>query len=220
VFAKEDRGTPLILPAHDACNQAQSPHDEVIGQLVSVLHGKYPGKERLRLALELFSVDGSVVPVTGVQNIPLTRIIFRWVRGFHAALYREYLHDRGGFIGPPLPESALTAEGGVVPKPVHVSRPIMTHIFRQQVKAGQTDAVICRNGKCHYRCTWLNWDDGRPFCLFALRLYNWEELGDIDHFPRRGCIGWYGAPTPTLATNGTDVEIPLANPDSLDPFEL
>ncbi len=218
VFAKEDREPPLILPAHDGCNQGQSTDDEVIGQLVSLLHGKRPAKERLRLAVQLFSVNGSVVPMAFVRDLPLNRIIFRWVRGFHAALYREYLPDRGGFIGPPFPESKPVEGGKVAPEPIHESRYDMTLTFKQQVKAGRTDAVTCRNGKCHYRCTWLNLDNGAPFCLFALRLYNWEELGDVHHFPRRGCIGWYGAPIPATAARGTRLEIPASNFDPLDPF--
>lgn len=47
--------------------------------------------------------------------------------------------------------------------------------------AGPTDAVICYNGKRHYRCSWLTFDNGAPFCLFAFRLYNWEWLGDPRH---------------------------------------
>ena len=65
----------------------------------------------------------------------------------------------------------------------------------------------------------LNFDDGRPFCLFGLRLYNWESLGDIQHFEPRGCIGWYGCPHPVEATVGSPLEIPIKNLSPLDPFE-
>ena len=39
MFAEADRNFPLIVSAHGSCNWARSPEDEVIGQLVSLLHG-------------------------------------------------------------------------------------------------------------------------------------------------------------------------------------
>lgn len=99
----------------------------------------------------------------------------------------------------------------------HISRPHLTHTFKQQLKAGRTDGITCYNGKCNYRCTWLMFDNGVPFCLFALRLYNWEDLGD-SHHPPMGCVGWYYAATPPNAAIGTKLEIAVSNVRPLDPF--
>jgi hypothetical protein len=97
IFAAADRTPPLILPAHEKCNGDQSPLDKVIGQLVAVLHGEYPAPEDLKLDVGVFPVKGGEA-TAGVKGLPLTKIIFRWARSFHAALYHEYLPDRGGYV--------------------------------------------------------------------------------------------------------------------------
>ncbi|GAF74525.1 unnamed protein product, partial [marine sediment metagenome] len=91
IFAKEDRNPPLILPAHLACNQQQSGDDEIVGQLVAVAHGGHPDPERSRLQFEICDAGDSRDPVLMIRGTQLERLIWRWIRGFHAALYREYL---------------------------------------------------------------------------------------------------------------------------------
>lgn len=215
IFAEEDRTPPLILPAHEKCNGDQSPLDTVIGQLVAVLHRKYPKPDEVKLEVDMFQTAGGGV-TAGVKNLPLRAIIFRWVRYFHAALYGTYLEDKGGMIFEPFPAGDFV-DGQLVYAKTHVSRAHLTHVFKQQLKAGRTDGITCYNGKCQYRCTWLTFDNGTPFCLFALRLYNWEELGDPRH-PNMGCVGWYFADTPPNAAIGTRLEIAVSNFRPLDPF--
>ena len=185
VFAVEDQDPLLVLRAHDSGNQKQSVDDEVIGQLVSVLHDRYPAEERLRIAMDLFSVDGSVLPMVGVKDLPLTRIIFGWVRCFHATLYCKYLVDGGGFIGPPFPESEPDGNGGATPEPVHVSRYSMTHILKQQAKIGRADEVVCFNGKCYYRCTWLKMDNGKEFLLVRITAPHMVVAGNERRYYKR-----------------------------------
>lgn len=216
IFATADRTPPLLLPAHEQCNGDQSPLDTVIGQLVAVLHQKYPSPRDVKLKVDAFPTpDGQVI--AGVSELPLRTIIFRWVRCIHAALYGTYLEDKGGMIFEPFPAGDVV-NGQVVYAKTHISRPHLTHIFKQQLKAGRTDGITCYNGKCQYRCTWLNFDNGAPFCLFALRLYNWEELGDQRQHPNMGCVGWYFGEIPPNAATGTRLEIAVSNLRPLDPF--
>jgi hypothetical protein len=104
IFAKTDQVRPLILPTHPTCNEANSNYDEQIGQLVAVLHGKYPDRRNLKLKVSAAKLNGSDVPAAFVMGLQLPKIIFRWLRAFHAALYEQYLPDSGGYIHPPLPE--------------------------------------------------------------------------------------------------------------------
>jgi hypothetical protein len=217
LFAVEDRSPPLILPVHPTCNGAESGRDELIGQLVACLRGDHPREERLRLSVHLFGLRGSSNPVAGVSDLPLMKIVFRWVRGFHAALYRTPLPDRGGMIHAPMPEFDLAPDGRLVQFPVPECRPHLTRLFKEQVAAGRTDGVTCFNGKCQYRCSWLTFDQGQPFCLFALRIYNWEEFGD-ERGGKRGCVGYYFADPPSGATSGTRIHIAVPNLVPLDPF--
>lgn len=217
IFAKPDRDPPLILPTHQTCNQDRSVEDEIIGQLVAVLHGKYPPEDQLKLALLLFDRGPNRSPRAGLHDIPLVRIIYRWVRGFHAALYGQCLPDEGGYIYTPFPVH-IKKDGVFKPLDDDSGRYTLTATFKQHMKLGRVDQILCCNKKCDYRCTWMEFDDGRPFCLFVLRLYNWEELGDPTMPPKRGCLGWYFAEPPANATRGTRVEVAISNLEPLDPF--
>jgi len=217
IFAECDRSPPLIVPAHAKCNMDQSPLDVQIGQLIAVLHGKYPKPSNQKINAEIVTVSGSQYPSVAIQGLPLGMMIYRWARCFHAALYNEFLPDNGGFVHVPFPIGRKISDGPVFNE-MPICRPYMTYEIKKQHKAGRTDVIITNNLKCQYRCTWLHMDNGQPFCLFALKLYNWEELGDIHHHPRMGCIGYYFSPIPSGATRGTKVEIPASNLEQLDPF--
>jgi len=108
MFAIADRFSPLILPAHEECNNSRSDEDELVGQMVALLHGKRPGSDRLRKTLSVFTTHGSNEPLLGISGVNLNRIIWRWVQGFHAALYQESVSVfPGGFIFPPMPAGHL-----------------------------------------------------------------------------------------------------------------
>lgn len=219
IFAKADRDPPLILPSHENCNTSQGPQDEVIGQLVSMLHGKKIDKRgsKLEIITTKPSPQGDYSAV--VLNVPIPIIIRQWARGFHAALYGEYAPDKGGRVYAPLP-GGIIINGDVLDNGIDPERFKLTETFKQQLKAGRTDGVICYNGKCEYRCTWTTAHrQGQPItlCLFGLRLYNWEDLGD-KNFPRMGCVGIYEATIPPNAARATDLQIPISNFQKLDPF--
>ena len=121
----------------------------------------------------------------------LHRTICRWLRAFHAALYREYLPDNDGTkdgtrlsFDPPFPIGHVDENGEIK---VDAIRPHHT-FFVEQIKrnrlAGQLDRIICFNGKCVYECVWDKADDGQPICIFALNVYDWSALANTDDFPR------------------------------------
>ena len=217
IFATTDRNPPLVLPTHVSCNTERSEEDEVVAQLLAVLHGKYPKPERTRLAFDLFQRGSGADPMVGLRDIPFRRIVFRIARGFHAALYGVHLEDKGGMIYAPFPAHDMI-DGRLRPTEEDPGRYRMTLTIKEQRKAGRLDRVECFNGKCVYECVWPRFDDGRPFCLFALRIYNWEELGDPRLGPKRGCIGWYFADPPASATLATTLNVPVPNLWPLDPF--
>lgn len=218
IFAKKDRDPPLILPTHHKCNQKRSGEDELIGQIVALLHGKYPPEDQLKLPLVLMNRGPNRSPRAGLRDVPLVRIIYRWVRGFHAALYGQYLPaDAGGYIYTPFPVY-LEKDGVFSSQDDTPERHEFTAVFKQHRKLERLDQVVCYSAKCDYRCVWLEFDNGHPFCLFGLRLYNWEELGDPTLPPKRGCLGWYFAEPPADATRGTRIEVVVANLEPLDPF--
>lgn len=218
MFAVSDRTPPVILPAHATCNEAQSLWDAMTAQLIGPLHGSHAAPEDLKLRYEVFRESG-MGSFSALREFPLEGIIFRWARYFHAALYREYLPDAGGNVFHPLPAGTFV-DGRPVYEEQHISREVQTRFLKRQIKAGATDGLICYNGKCEYRCTWVNLDPPshhRTFCLFGLRLYNWEELGD-PRFGPMGCVGMYEAPIPHGAARPTRIIVPVSNERPLDPF--
>jgi hypothetical protein len=58
LFAFADRDLPLILPTHAACNFSQSQDDQVIGQLVGLLHGRSPNPKHNKLNISLVQLEG------------------------------------------------------------------------------------------------------------------------------------------------------------------
>jgi len=85
---------------------------------------------------------------------------------------------------------------------------------------GRFDSISLYGGNCEYYCVWDRFDDGRPCCIFALRIYNWERIGKTEHLPLIGCVGVYGSsagrPKDASAANGIDTRQVVY--ETLDPF--
>ena len=87
-FAACDRkvGPVLWLPAHYACNQGQSNTDQKVGQLIGLRRREIPASRRDKLLRFQLSRQRALSVIT---NLDVDHAVWRWVRGFHAALYRE-----------------------------------------------------------------------------------------------------------------------------------
>jgi len=220
LFAIADRNFPLILPTHQKCNAMRSADDQVVGQLVGVIHGRKPNPthKKFRVSVGRFK-DGS--PAIAVRGLDLDHIIWRWVRGFHAALYNEYLPEDTRFlICPPLPEAELSASGPQF-LPVAEAIPKFVEELKRNRATCTLDRIVCRNGKCRYECIWDQAEDGTWICIYALDLYQWIDLGHTSSSEPRGCIGSYirsGGNVPMGATCATRLEFPISNHARLDPF--
>lgn len=221
LFLTKDRDTPLILPTHAECHKPRSVEDKEIGQLIQLLHGRIPSERDMHLRIDSVKSTQYEDPLIGVRDLEFQMIVWRWIRGFHAALYNHYLPaTTEGTMQAPFP-------GG---KPLHNGK-VIDEILPQQLKfvedlkknrlASNTDLIICRAGNCKYECFWSHLNDGRPICVFGLQIYNWEDLGDIHHFPKRGCVGLYisNLGIPVDASVSTQLEFNFSNRQILMPFE-
>lgn len=227
IFATEDRDPPLILPTHLDCNRAQSDYDEIVGQLVAAIHGKYPEPANMKLNVQVAESSNTGAHSAWLSDTNLHRIVCRWLRAFHSALYREYLPDSDGTkdgtrfsFDPPFPVGHIDEDGGIT---VDTIRPhhayFVAHIKRNRT-AGRLDRIVCFNGKCVYECVWDKADDGQPICIFALNVYDWSALANTEDFPKRGCVGVYlpANGRPAGATTATSLIMPISNTEKLDPF--
>lgn len=221
LFKQEDRDFPLILPTHHRCNNEWSKDDQLIKDLVGILHRSDFDTKKTKLQFQggHFPDGSSGVTVSGLD---LRSIIRRCVKGFHAALYGEPLRaTEDEFLTiPPVPEASKTPEGvkGTSVQPV-VPKLVETIKCNRLTKT--LDRIVCRNDKCLYECVWCKADDGRWVCIYAFDLYSWKELGDDSHFDARGCVGLYlhnAGQVPPSATRETDLHFQIQNIDMLDPF--
>jgi hypothetical protein len=192
VFKVEDRRDELILPTHTKCNHDQSPDDEQIAHLIGLLHGRRFGPRERKLKVSLFH-DGK--GEVGLVHIDLERMIWRWVRGFHAALYREHLPDDAHKqIQAPM-TAGRRGEKGLEAEEVLPQQFDFVEIITRNRALGRLDRAVTQGGKCIYECVWIDVTspDEAHACVFALKLYNWSELGETDRTVKRGCTGFYGA---------------------------
>lgn len=221
IFATADKDFPLIVSAHGACNRARSREDEVVGQLVSLLHGRVPDPDRDRLAAQIRKPAGFAHTLGIFTGLHVEAVIQRWVRAFHAALYRTPLSSQTRFaVQTPFPSGELN-DGNMVADLIPAQHRAFVEELKRNRMAGSIDTIVCNNGKLRYECVWVQMSDRGWGCIFGLDLYGWKKLGDIHNFPARGCAGLYrseSALAPPGSTKATQLQFDVENIDALDSF--
>jgi hypothetical protein len=227
IFAISDRDPPLTLPTHVKCNGDQSGYDEVVGQLIAAIHGKYPEPARTKLDVSVAESAATGTQSAWLSGANLHRTIGRWLRAFHAALYREFLPDNDGTEGgtkfsfdPPFPIGRIDESNEIIVAPISPHHTYCVEQIKRNRTAGRLDRITCFNGKCVYECVWDKADGGQPICIFALNVYDWSALANTDDFPKRGCVGMYlpAKGRPADGTTATRLVLPISNAEILDPF--
>lgn len=223
-FDKKDKNSSsaLLLPAHRSCNHGHHLDDERIGQLLTLLHGRVPKPRDRRLKTDRHG-DGITSPRrSGVTNVDIKAEIRLWVRGFHAALYREPLLGTAFSITTPFPEGRTTPVGQEV-LPIREQHRKFVEVIKLNRAAGTLDCLSAWGGKLRYECVWVRSDKGPWICIFALDLDAWKRLGNVTGLPVRGCAGHYELPSgdkPATGTEGAALLAPAVNLEPLDPFGL
>lgn len=223
IFLKEDRDFPLWLPAHRRCNREESGDDQVIAQLFGLVHRRPPSEKERKLDFHGLEDTNTGRQAVGLADPGLKRVVFRWVRGFHAALYKEFLPEELELraIHMPFP-SAHEENDGLHWHRILPQHPMVVRSLKKASIAHTTDSLIVRNETCHYECTWGLSDRGEAWvCLFGLQLYDWSRIGDASVAEERGCVGMYVAPSgkPAAASKITRLEFPVPNVKPLHPFD-
>lgn len=104
VFAKVDR-IPLKLKSHLKCNASFELLDEKIGQLIGLKHRQTPSDPNHH---RLKFIRSPIPGVGAVTNLNVDEAVWRWMRGFHAALYLEpFPRLRRGSLVTPFPRADL-----------------------------------------------------------------------------------------------------------------
>jgi hypothetical protein len=185
IFALLDR-EPLWLPMHTACNKHYSDLDEKIGQLIALRYGKVRRDRKhrkLRFALSPQRTVGAVV------NLDIDAAVWRWIAGFHAALYREPGVGIRGSLLTPFPRAQMI-NGHAMLEPL---RERQHQLFVQTVKSNRArcnlDRVVSNKGKMTYECVWQQADNSGPWmCIFALDIYDWRIWAGAGSCRRAGAV--------------------------------
>jgi hypothetical protein len=216
-FDKGDRTPVLWLPTHYDCNWQHRETDEKIGQLISLKRHQVPAPKNRKLRFRLFPLQG----VTAIDNLHLDHAIWRWVRGFHAALYKEFVPDLlTRSLVTPFPRLELMPYGAVL-HPILQQHLVIVATLKTNRAKQNLDTIRSNNGQFSYDCVWIQDDDKHTWvCMFGMNIYDWKDMGEVG-LPPRGCAGcYYDVPggIPAAATRATTTKIIAPNVDRLDPF--
>jgi hypothetical protein len=218
-FAACDREGPLILSSHARCNTQRSVTDKQIGQLIGLIHGKVPKAKRDHtLNLKFFGPK-----IGAVTNVNISAEVWRWIMGFHAALYHEPCpHNARRALVTPFPSAPLRDGGQLRFDPIKPQHQEFVSTIKINRVKRNLDTIRCNRGKVVYECVWCRSDDQLVWlCIFAIDIYGWKDLGNHVVQPARGCAGCYTLPdghAPINATRGATSAIIIPNSDKLDPF--
>ena len=220
-FSARDRSIPLKLPTHRSCNGGHNLIDEQIGQLVSLKHGRVPPARNQKLAIGFWKLGEEKRTSAAITNLDIKGAIWRWIRGFHAALYREPISEEVRHaIQTPFPVAKLTRTGPEL-EAIRPQHPAFVEAIKINRAARNLDLIRANNRKMTYEAVWTQFDSGEWFCIFALDLYAWRDLGDVKNFTPRGCVGMYALSSgtmPATATPTTKLKVLIPNYERLDPF--
>ncbi len=220
-FNARDRQPALKLETHKACNGGQSVDDKKVAQLIALRRRQGPSSAR-DAALDFALYPGTGVAVT---NLNVDEAVWRWVKGFHAALYRQPLLTNWRAIVTPFPRGEI-ANGIPKVRPLRPQHALTVNVIKYNRITSNLDLIVANNRQLRYECVWCQDDSAeRWLCMFGLNIYDWKDLGSHSAgIPARGCAGIYAMPDgalPAGATVGRQpvIEIPN-NRDTLDPFGI
>ena len=154
-FAVRDR-KPLVLRTHRRCNGERSVLDKQIGQLIGLLHGKVPEVRDRHLSFAHIGLGQAAV-----ININIPAEVWRWVRGFHAALYHQPMPiPIRGALSLPFPGAPIRNDGGMELDAIKPQHQTFVEVIKTNRAKQNIDSIRCNNGKLTYECIWAEADEG------------------------------------------------------------
>jgi hypothetical protein len=216
-FNSRDREPALKLETHKKCNASFSVEDKKVGQLIALRRREKVPPSRDQ-ALKFVSGGG----MAAVTNLNVDAAVWRWVLGFHAALYQQPLLGVRHTLRTPFPRADEVGGQYVLQPLLQQHKSVVATIKRNRVW-NNLDRIISNRGELRYECVWCLADDGTSWlCMFALDIYDWKDLGSsTPAIPARGCAGIYwikGTAAPAGASQNRDSEIAITNDDEFDAF--
>ena len=212
-FHVNDRTPPLKLKVHRKCHELFNDNDRKTCELVGLNYGKVVKQSNLNIE----RIDG--LNLTAVTNLDIEGLIWRWILGFHAALYRAPLMMKERTMQTPFQQfDPLKREF----KPILIQHTAFVEIIKRNRAFNNLDLIKSNSNRLTYECVWCPFDDNQGwFACFALNLYNWKNLGANGLHVPRGCAGSYtiaNRDKPSFACMDRASDLSLPNYDQLDPY--
>lgn len=220
MFREVDRQPAFILPAHLECNCTKSTDDEIFAQLLWAGRGRYPSARNQKVKPFFVQLADKHDKVCSMREDTTTQV-WSWIQGCHAALYQTCLpkHTSPKSLITPFP-GAIEADGLLHVRPITQQHRIFVDLIKRNRYVGGLDSIVANNDRVRYECVWIQFEDRRWGCVFALTVDGWEGLGRHDIAPRRGCAGFYVPESglPNNARRESRLVFEFPNEDPLDAF--
>lgn len=215
-FNAKDKEPPLKLKTHKSCNEKYSSDDKKMGHLIRLSRGDIPSTKALNI------VHYPISNMAAVDNVNVAAQAWRWVKGFHAALYSKKFLGAKGNIEMPFPR-AEKGNRNVKIVDIHPQHLAFVDTIKTNRANTNLDMIISNNQKMRYECVWCQFDNSNKwFCVFAIDIYGWKDLGsNTKEIPARGCAGFYSLPDYSVPENASKYKsgkLIIPNYDILDPF--
>jgi hypothetical protein len=187
LFAPADRiDFPLLLRTHVRCNGGESQNDQKMAELFRSIWNSETEADFEALELEWLTDQDGRANSSFWKYDDLPAMVFRWIRGFHYALYNEIL---------PINANRATLLPFLEIRPDGTSPSLdqyhdMASKIRRQRMTGQLDKITAYNGRLRYECAWFI-DAGRPTCVYALDVNGWSIFSGDRAGPNRSGLGCY-----------------------------
>lgn len=221
VFDKKHRQS-LKLPTHVMCNHGHHLADEKIGQMIALRRYQAAAPNRRKLHALQTNLGPAII------NLNVDAVVWRWIAGFHAALYRSPLVFKPtGKADQPYVRSLVLP----FPKrprstkridPIAPQHQAFVKTLKDNRLLNNVDRLHCNKGQLVYESVWGHFDGQRAWvCLFALNVCDWKDLGTIPSNVARGCAGMYmldDGSVPSEASRVKQSKLLLPNYDTFDPF--
>ena len=213
---------PVTLEVHVECDDRYKGRGDDLAKLLHRISAypeqRWPERKHVkRLGLNLLRIrsplGGHSLPAFGNAQKALSAP-WSWVRGIHAALYREYLAVNSRHtVLPPVPAFDASAGPTALLKAEELSVGIRT-IVGYAVSKGRVDSLSAWGGQVSYQCMWFtSWDEngaGVWQCVWQIVLpgvSTWSRsvLPAGQERPWHGCYS-----TERLPDGATVLEVPKA----------
>jgi len=106
-----------------------------------------------------------------ITNLNIDQAIWRWVRGFHAAPYREHMPNAPmRALTTPFPRAQQQESGPMIEPMKEPQHRIIVKTIKTNRAKSNLDIIHTHDAKLRYEAVWVQSDQGTWMCFFGLEI--------------------------------------------------